>query len=79
MSDPLHSHEANHAALDHHYRDDEMGHVSDQPKHGHSHAAITPLSDPALATSAGIFGRTAGNSTFAAECGHQQRECSSAG
>ena len=55
MSDPLHSHEANHAAHDHHHEGDKEHHVSDQPKHGHSHAAITPLSDPALATSAGIF------------------------
>ena len=55
MSDPLQSHEANDAAHDHHHKEDEGDHVSDQPKHGHSHAAITPLSDPALATSAGIF------------------------
>ena len=55
MSDPLHSPEANHAAHDHHHEGDKEHHVSDQPKHGHSHAAITPLSDPALATSAGIF------------------------
>src|SRR5271157_4643957 len=62
MSDPLHSHEANHAVHHHHREKDERDHVLDQlnrstaePRHGHSHAAITPLSDPALATSAGIF------------------------
>ena len=55
MSDPLHLHEGNHAAHDHHQKKDEGDHVSGQPKHGHSHAVITPLSDPALATSAGIF------------------------
>ncbi len=54
MDDPLHSHEANPAAHGHH-EEDEGHHVFDQPKHGHSHAAITPLSDPALVTSAGIF------------------------
>lgn len=62
MSDPLHSHEANHA-VHHHLREkDEGDHVLGQPnqstpepRHDHSHAAITPLSDPALATSAGIF------------------------
>ena len=55
MSDPLHSHEANRVTHDHHHEGDDEHHVSDQAQHGHSHAAITPLSDPALATSAGIF------------------------
>ena len=54
MSDPLHSQEANHAADDHHHEVDEGHHISDQPEPRHSHTAITPLSDPALATSAGI-------------------------
>jgi len=51
MSDPLHSQEANRVKHDHHHEGDDEHHV----QHGHSHAAITPLSDPALATSAGIF------------------------
>ena len=59
MSDPLHSHEANHAAHDHHHEEDERNHAPDQPagpsRHGHSHSAITQLSDPALATSTGIL------------------------
>jgi cation diffusion facilitator family transporter len=48
MSDPLHSHEPVHAAHDHPHEGHAVG-------HGHSHAAITPLSDPALATRAGIL------------------------
>ena len=53
MSDHLHLHE-------HHHPDDDEGqHAHDHPDqasgHGHSHAVITPLTDPALATSAGIF------------------------
>ena len=62
MSNPLHSHEHDHALHDHHHDDDEVVfarlHVGQEGGHfglGHSHAAITPLSDPALATSTGIF------------------------
>ena len=60
MSEPSHSHEPEHAPHDHPHEeyDDEhklapTGRHPGQP--GHSHAAITPLSDPALATRVGIF------------------------
>ena len=62
MSDQLHSHEHDHAEHEPHHDDDEgehthnhSGQAAGQHGRGHSHAAITPLSDPALATSAGIF------------------------
>ena len=60
MSDPLHSHEHVHAVHDHsheeHGRGHVHGHTDNHPgQQGHSHAAITPLTDPALATSAGII------------------------
>ena len=62
MSDPLQSHEPVHAPHDHPHEEDKDEHTHHHPGqaagqsgHGHSHAAITPLSDPALATSAGIF------------------------
>ncbi len=58
MSDHLHSHD--HAGHDHvrAEHDHEQVHASTGRHSGqpdHSHAAITPLSDPALATKAGIF------------------------
>ena len=64
MSDHLHLHEHEHEEHDHDHHDDDeeaehnhdhAGQAAGQTGHGHSHAAITPLSDPALATSAGIF------------------------
>jgi len=64
MSDHLHLHEHEHEEHDHDHHDDDeeaehdhdhTGHAAGQTGHGHSHAAITPLTDPALATSAGIF------------------------
>src|ERR1700690_3936236 len=61
MSEPLHSHESEHAPHIHPHEEEE-GHSHPHPGqpagshgHGHSHAAITPLSDPALATRAGIL------------------------
>jgi cation diffusion facilitator family transporter len=64
MNEPLHSHEHEHA--EHHHHDEDEGehahdhadhaeHAHGQLGHGHSHTAITPLSDPALATNAGIL------------------------
>ena len=62
MSDPLYSHEPVHAVHDHPHEEHAGEHThlhaglaTRHSGHGHSHAAITPLSDPALATSAGIF------------------------
>ena len=62
MSDPLYSHEPVHAVHDHPHEEHAGEHMhlhaslaTRHSGHGHSHAAITPLSDPALATSAGIF------------------------
>jgi cation diffusion facilitator family transporter len=62
MSDHLHSYEHDLAEHDLHHDEDEGEHthnhpdqVAAHPGHGHSHATITPLSDPALATRAGIF------------------------
>ena len=61
MSDPVHSHEHGHAPHEHPHDEDKRGHThhlgqaTGQVGHGHSHAAITPLSDPALASRAGIF------------------------
>ena len=59
MIDPSHSHEPDLTAH-HHPHEENVGehtydHTNEQPGHGHSHAAITPLTDPALATRTGIF------------------------
>jgi cation diffusion facilitator family transporter len=61
MSEPLHSHDPDHAPhghsnTDHDHNDHQDDHAYDHSgRPGHSHASITPLSDPALATKAGIF------------------------
>jgi len=58
MSDHYHSHEHVHTPHDHPHEEAEeerTPHPGQGSGHGHSHAAITPLSDPALATSAGIL------------------------
>ena len=62
MRDHLHPHDHSHTEHDHPQdeHEGEQTHVhtdqsAGQHGQGHSHAAITPLSDPALATRAGIF------------------------
>ena len=57
MSDPAHSHTSGyeqHAHEDEHASEEAHHHDHPADGHSHSHAAITPLSDPALSTSAGI-------------------------